>query len=84
MHCPENWWRFAVLILNFVGSMLLLWHSGRVMRITPAYNIAVAAGVSSWPWHVGFGLNIAGLGFARDTCNFQPQACQSRNVDFLG
>jgi hypothetical protein len=63
MHRPENGWRFAGLILNFAGAMLLLWHSNRVMRITPNYGIAIAVGVSLWPWYLGLGLNILGFAF---------------------
>jgi hypothetical protein len=63
MRAPENWWRFTGLILNFVGAMTLLWHSWRVMWITPdSRELAFNPFVSPWWWYLGLGLTILGFG----------------------
>ena len=61
MRAPENWWRFVGLIFNAAGTFILLWHRERVMWVTSAGGIAVALGISSWPWYTGLICNICGF-----------------------
>jgi hypothetical protein len=62
MHAPENWWRFTGIILNFVGSMTLLWYSSRVIWIASGPELAFNPSVSPWWWYGGLLGNILGFG----------------------
>jgi hypothetical protein len=63
MRAPENWWRFIGMILNFVGSMTLLWYSWQVLWITPdSHELAFDPFVSPWWWYGGLLGNILGFG----------------------
>lgn len=64
MRPPVNRWRLVGLILNFVGTVVLLWHSGQVLSITPAYELRITFdtwATSPWWWYGGLGLNILGF-----------------------
>jgi hypothetical protein len=64
MRPPPNWWSLTGLILNFVGTIVLLWYSKQWLSITPAGSLRVTFGTwatSPWWWYAGLGLNILGF-----------------------
>jgi hypothetical protein len=64
MRPPVNRWRLAGVVLNFVGTMVLLVYSGQVLSLTPAYELQITFdtwATSPWWWYRGLGLNILGF-----------------------
>ncbi len=59
-----NRWRLVGLVLNFVGTMVLLWYSTQVLTILPRGDLRTTVGTwatSPWWWHGGLALNILGF-----------------------
>jgi hypothetical protein len=63
MQSPVNWWGLAGVVLNFVGTMVLLGYSAEVLYVHPSGHLLITYGTwatSLWWWYGGLGLNILG------------------------
>jgi hypothetical protein len=93
MRPPVNRWRLAGVVLNCVGTMILLWYSRQPVSVTPTGHLEITVGTwatSRWWLFGSLGLNLLGFG-CQLISNFRggerrtphPAGAQSRGTMML-